>query len=163
MKNKLSKLSLTFALLCLCLFSVACSGDDGPDDEQEREYLTATVGGEEFASSLSMNVNQMNGVTTIIGAGNNGGIMLQFSNSSAGSYPIGGDNSGALTIAAYTQNTNNGIVAWQAPIDQSVSQGQIVVTNFSENNVKGTFNFTGTNTDDNSTVEVTNGKFNIDF
>lgn len=163
MKNYFSKLSLTYALFCLCLFSVACSSDDGSNDEQEGEYLTATVGGEGFTSSLSMNVTQMYDVTTIIGAGNNSGILLQFNKSSPGTYPIGGQNSGALTIAAYTQNTNNGVAAWQAPIDQRVSNGQIVVTNYSETNIKGTFSFTGTNTDDNSTVEVTNGKFNVDF
>ena len=106
----------------------------------------------------------MIGITTIVGAsGSNEGLMIQLSETSPGTYPIGGANSSALTLASYSEYSNSGVVAWQAPIDHSVLDGQIVVTNSTENNFRGTFTFTATNAEDNSTVEVTNGKFNINY
>lgn len=154
-------------LLSLLLFSliltVSCSSDDNSEAPDE-EYLTATIDGNSFASSLSVNMTQNMGVTTIGGtSSNNHSLMLQLSDNSPGTYLIGGENSSNLTIASYTTMTGSGVEAWQAPINHNISSGQIIISNSSDHNIKGTFNFTATNPDDNTTVEVTNGKFNINF
>lgn len=163
MKNKLSRFPLMF-LLSFLIFAVSCSKDDSAEDEQEGEYLTATIDGENFTSNLSITMTEMIDITSIGGvSSNNQSIMLQLSKTDPGTYSIGGPNSTSFTIAGYTASTSSGIKTWQAPLDQSVSDGQIVVTSSSEDNIKGTFSFTATNTGDNTTVEVTNGKFNINF
>ncbi len=162
MKNKFSVGSFRFSLLLL-IFLVSCSSEDSSEEEQEGEYFSATIDGEKYTSDLSINMTEMIGITTVIGASDSKGLMIQLSETSPGTYPIGGANSSALTLASYSEYTNSGVAAWQAPINQSVLDGQIVVTNSTETNFEGTFSFTATNSQDNSTVEVTNGKFNINF
>ena len=163
MKNSASRIAFVF-LLFFSFLSISCSSDDTSEDEQDGEYLSATIDGENYSSSLSINMTEMIGITTIIGVSDSSkGIMLQLAETSTGTYQIGGANSSDLTLASYSEYSGNAVAAWEAPIDHSVLDGEIVVTNSTENNLKGTFNFTATNSEDNSTVEVSNGKFNINF
>ncbi len=80
-----------------------------------------------------------------------------------GSYNIGGG-ANVFGNASYTEiDASNPTDAqtWVAPYDESVA-GEINVSDLSDTNIKGTFNFRGKNADG-SFKEITEGSFDVDF
>jgi hypothetical protein len=76
------------------------------------------------------------------------------------------DDAAISTVATYIEsNISNPLnsLVWAAPYDNSGAVGTVTITEISDTNVKGTFNFTGKNQDGEDTKAVTNGAFNVNF
>lgn len=81
-------------------------------------------------------------------------LQLSFSESlSAGTYDLSSFTSILFTYTA------------AAAADQffTNSAGQLIVTSNTNGNIEGTFEFTGTNSDNSATVEITGGSFSIEY
>lgn len=106
-------------------------------------------------SSITITANTMNGknITLSVIGGFEG----------VGSYNIGGG-ANVFGNASYTEvdvaNPTNS-ETWVAPFDESVA-GEISVSEVSNTNIKGTFNFKGKNADG-TFKEITEGSFNVNF
>lgn len=82
-----------------------------------------------------------------------------------GTYPIGGGanifNSASYTVTDVSNPQNPSTEIWQAPFDDMVA-GEIVITQVTDNKVKGTFNFSCKNVGGDQSVKViTEGSFNL--
>lgn len=163
MKNQLSKISFLF-ILSLLVFTVSCSSEDEENSEPDGEYLSAKVDNETYNSDLSLNYTNMAGFVTLTGVSKDQeGVLIQFSDQGTGTYKIGGDGANAMTIASFSTYETTTARVWLAPLDFSINDGEIVVTNFTESNIKGSFSFVGSNDNEGTSVQVTEGKFNINF
>ncbi|SRR5690606_18336182 len=161
---KTMKKLLMMSLLCLAF--IACSKDDdggGGGGSVAEGTIKAKVDGTAFTSNSQFTIgNKVNagGTTTVTlqGSDNSGNaiVMIISGFEDAGTYNIGGG-ANVFTNASYTQG---GADSWQAPFDDTVA-GEIKVSEVSDTNIKGTFEFTAKNSDDDSTKKITEGVFNI--
>ncbi len=106
-------------------------------------------------SSVTITANTMNGKNISLS------IMAGFEG--VGSYNIGGG-ANVFTTASYTEvDVANPMDAqvWSAPFDETVA-GEIKVSEVTNTNIKGTFNFKGKNADG-SFKDVTEGSFDVNF
>jgi len=127
----------------------------GSNYKSDAALTTAILTNSGGTSSLTITANTMNGrnISLSIIGGFDG----------AGSYNIGGG-ANVFGNASYTEiDVANPMDAeiWSAPFDESVA-GEINVSEVSNTNIKGTFNFKGKNADG-SFKEITEGSFNVDF
>jgi len=160
----------------LALGSIACSNDDdgGNNGNAADGTITATTEGSggNFSSTQQATQAQRStsgSTTTIIvtGSDSNGKNLTLLINgfTGTGTYELGGNNNVAVT-ASYTEtNLQNpqSSPSWAAPYSGNVD-GQINVSEVTDTNIQGTFNFTGRNNGDDSDLKViSNGSFNVNF
>ena len=170
--KKLFVLMLGVALISL----TGCSNDDSTDGgggSAASGTLTAKVGGVTYQSlEISSSATVANsGQNLIIIATNSDGNafnMSVFGYSGPGTYKLTGADPLITNTASYTETDvdlsnpqNSTTEIWQAPYDSS-EVGEIVVTEETNDKIKGTFSFTCKNVNgDNSVKNVTNGAFNL--
>lgn len=127
----------------------------GSNYSSEPSFTTATLIEANGSRTISITANTLNGKNiTISVIGGFEGV---------GSYNIGGG-ANVFGNASYTEvDTSNPTDAqiWSAPYDDTVA-GEINVSEVTDTNIKGTFNFRGKN-EDGSLKEITEGSFNVDF
>jgi len=161
-------------VLLVSLAVTACSkkDDDGGDGGTAGSgEVTAKVDGSSF-SSLEI------ASTASISSGGNTVVTLQGSDASGkgiiiiinpfdgvGTYEIG--DSSVFTLATYVEaNASNpqNSQTWSAPYEDSGVVGEINVSEKTDTNIKGTFNFKAKNVNgDQSIKNITNGSFNLSF
>lgn len=169
----IKKIGLFFAIALVSL-TTSCSSDDngGGGSNATLGTIRARVAGANY-TSMEMGTfatrQVIGGLTTIIVQGSDAsGKAIQIvitGYDGLGSYEISED-AAISTVASYIEsnisNPMNSLV-WAAPYENSGVAGTVTVTEISETNVKGTFNFTGKNQDGEDTKTVTNGAFNVNF
>lgn len=158
MKN-LKKITI---LLFATLLWVSCaSNDDNPDGSEGGEFLTAKVNGTNFSSfedsiGASIGTGGAGDVLAVQGS-NTGGDYIRINLTSytgIGTYTIGNSITNVSSIA-YGSVTPLG--AWTSTFD--IGNGSVEITDDNSDFVEGTFSFTGINNSDNTTKNVTEGKF----
>jgi len=175
---KTVKLICAFMLVAGIAMVSSCSSDDngGGGGNAALGTIKAKVDG--------TNVTTMSMVTfaTRVGSmlslsGNTGGTsskafsLIITTLDGVGTYDIGGGSTGlGQANASYTEimvDISNPAATetkvWQAPYTGGEKVGEINISEISDTNVKGTFFFTCRNSTDNSTKNVTEGSFNINF
>lgn len=156
----------------------SCSSDDDSGDDgggtggAASGVLVAKIDGNNYQSmSVSSSATVANnGQNLIIIASNSSGKAFSFTVlgfDGTGTYPLGGGanifNSASYTVTDVNLSNpqNSTTEVWQAPYDDT-AVGEIVVTEVTDNKVKGTFNFTCKNVGgDQSVKTITNGSFNL--
>lgn len=168
----LKQTTYVFAI-ALALIFTGCSKDDdgGGGGDAASGTIKAKVDGANFTSNsdfTTANTVNAGGTTTmtIQGTDNSGkGFMFIINGmDGTGTYEIGSGVGGISIIASYVEaNASNPIDSqtWQAPFDDTVA-GQIQISELSDTNVKGTFEFTCKNSNDDSMKEITDGSFNVE-
>lgn len=168
----LKNISLLIMCFSLITFS-SCSNDDdggdgGGDQGAASGTITAKINGTSF-TSLEMTST----ATTVTGGGQTtltmqGNTQTQAINmiingyDGVGTYEISDDN--VFRIASYIEpNASNpaNSQTWSAPYQDSGVIGEIKISEETASNIKGTFHFTGKNSNDDSTKNVTEGSFNL--
>lgn len=162
------------------IFSLTLSSCGGSDDggggggSAANGTIKAKVGSSNFTS---MQIASFATKQQISGAGYT--IILQGSDASGkaiqlilngvdgqpGTYQIS-DTGNISAIGTYTEvNISNPLNSqtWAAPYDDSGVVGSVTISEITDTNIKGTFNFTGKNQDGTDTKAITNGAFNLDF
>lgn len=171
MKNFKKSILVLMAVVAVSLTSCKKDDDGGGGGGAASGTVQAKVGGSNYksdsaltsailtssggTSSVTITANTMNGrnITLSIIGGFDG----------EGTYNIGGG-ANVFGNASYTEiDVSNPTDAeiWVAPFDESVA-GEINISEVSDKNIKGTFNFRGKN-EDGSFKEITEGTFNVDF
>ena len=168
---KFSLLYLIFGLIAFNLSSCNKDDDGGDGGTAAPGTVKAKIDGSSFESSqLASQATLVDLGSTytinIIGtdlSGNNLSLILN-GVVGPGTYVIGGDNMVSIS-GSYTEINTSTFQSstWQAPYEGGVEVGEINISEFSEENVKGTFSFTAKNSDDDSFKSITKGAFNMDF
>jgi hypothetical protein len=178
MKTIKKTIYVTFLCLSVILASCSSSDDDNGGDGDNggaggAEYLTAKIAGNDWAAStdiaslIGAETGTSNGTTvmTIQGSTNDGDyIQIVIQNyDGEGTYTTGDDiqNTNSLSYGELVGTT--GIDLWSngfiSALISGVGTGQIVVESDSNGVISGTFTFNGYNAADESTKNVTVGKF----
>lgn len=153
----------------------SCSNDDDTSGGSAAASgtLVAKVDGTSFQSmeiSSSATLANPGGISNlIIIASNSDGNAFAFTivgYDGPGTYPLGGNanitNSGSYTETDISNLTNPTTEIWQAPYDDT-EVGSITITEETDDNVKGNFEFTCKNVNgDNSVKVITDGSFDLD-
>ncbi|MCB0456671.1 MAG: DUF6252 family protein [Flavobacteriaceae bacterium] len=167
----------TFKILSLFLFAglvlASCKKDDdgGNGGGAGEGTVTAKINGSTFTSleiaTVATEVTQA-GVTTVRIQGSNSdglGIVLTISPyEGTGTYEI--SDASVFTYATYIETDINNPLnsqSWNAPFESSGVVGEIKISEKTDTKIKGTFNFTAKNPDDNTTKQITEGSFNANF
>jgi hypothetical protein len=167
---------LTLLLMCFSLvtFSSCSDDDDGGDDggggAAASGTITAQINGSSFTSlemtSFASKVTG-GGQTTLTMQGNTQSQAINMiinGYDGVGTYEISDSN--VFRIASYVEpNVSNpaNSQTWSAPFQDSGVVGEINISEESDSNIKGTFNFTCKNSNDGSTKNITDGAFNLNF
>lgn len=152
-------LKLIFALALLLGIS-SCSDSTDEDLGLSGEgSLTAKIDGSNFeALSVAVVATISNNVAAIQGSNSDGEyIRLNISNyNGVGTYTTGNSIS---NVSSAMYGSVNPVIAWVSTFD--IGTGTIEVTEETDTTIKGTFSFTGINSDGNTTSKtITEGKFN---
>lgn len=157
----MKKFMFLFALLLsLALFATSCDDDDsstGPSD-LKIGTMKATVGGDSFEAQNALYYNttgQVSGAQVDITNPINGttktiSVILQ---------KTGEVEAKTYTAVCFYQETT-GMGATGSTVSWNDASGSCEVTEVTDTEIRGTFSFTGTNENDESTKEVT-GSFNV--
>lgn len=158
MKKLLVLISLTFVL---SMFLSSCSDDDkttGPSTELKLGELTAKIGSTDWKITDAAYYNDdfvIEGTETLENPNTGNSMMIQFIGIADGKAP---EVKTHTTTCSYTESriVDESMVynVW------SSESATTVVTSVTSTNIIGTFSFTGTNTDDNTT-KVISGSFNV--
>jgi hypothetical protein len=170
----IKKIGIVLTMAFATLLS-SCSSDDGGGGGGSASLgqVKAKVGGTNFTSmdlATFATKQVIGGFTTIIVQGSDASgkaiqLILSDYDGGTGTYAIS-DDANISAIASYIEaNISNPMASqtWAAPYDGSGAVGSITITEISDTNVKGTFNFTGKNQDGDDTKAITNGAFNVNF
>jgi hypothetical protein len=170
----IKKIGIVLTMAFATLLS-SCSSDDGGGGGGTASLgqVKAKVGGTNFTSmdlATFATKQVIGGFTTIIVQGSDASgkaiqLILSDYDGGTGTYAIS-DDANISAIASYIEaNISNPMASqtWAAPYDGSGSAGSITITEISDTNVKGTFNFTGKNQNGDDTKAITNGAFNVNF
>jgi len=165
---------LTLLLMCLSLITLSsCSkdddgGDGGGDQGAASGTITAKINGASFTSlemtSFASTVTG-GGQTTLTMQGNTQSQAINMiinGYDGVGTYEISDNN--VFIIASYIEpNVSNpaNSQTWSAPFQDSGVIGEIKISEESDSTIKGTFNFTCKNSQDDSTKNITEGSFNL--
>lgn len=154
---KTLKLIFVFTII---LGILSCS--DSSDEEiglSGEGTLTAKVDGSNFeALSVAVGATISNNVVAIQGSNSEGEyIRLNISNyNGVGTYTTGNSIS---NVSSAMYGLVNPVIAWVSTFD--IGSGTIEITEDTDSAIKGTFSFTGVNSDGNTTSKtVTEGNFN---
>ena len=149
---------------------VSCNKDDdgGEAGTAGEGTITATIDGSQFTSldiTSAANTSSGGGQTTLTMQGNTSsqGInLIIFGYEGAGTYELSDTN--VFISASYIEpNVNDPMNTqiWNAPYQDSGVVGEIKVAEDADGRVKGTFNFTGKNANDDTMKTVTDGSFDL--
>jgi hypothetical protein len=163
-------------LLCLAVVSafsiLSCSSDDdgGDGGSAAAGTITAKIDGSSFTSleiTSFASKNSSGPTTTLILQGNTQSQAINLlinGYEGEGTYEITDAN--VFIVASYIEpnisdpmNTQT----WSAPFSGSGVIGEIKISEETDSGVKGTFNFTGKNSQDDSQKVITEGSFNLNF
>ena len=163
--------------LALVFTGTSCSSDDdgGDGGNAAAGTIQAKVDGTLVTTLEMVTFATLSGTSNLQIQGNTGGtsskaFVLQMQGlDGVGTYTIGGG-ANIINTAVYSEitvdisNPSNTVTNdWQAPFDSSVA-GEIKISELTDTKVVGTFSFTGKNVNgDNSTKQITEGSFNINF
>lgn len=163
-------------IVAISLTFTACKKDeDGGDPSKAKEgTISAKIDGASFNSEpITSAANLVTSASTLTIQGNTAGtsskalVMAIVGYDGVGTYEIGGDNL-IFVNASYTEievNMNNPMDSktkiWQAPYEGGDVVGQIQITEQSDNNIKGKFNFKAKSTTDGSIKNISDGVFNL--
>ena len=152
--------ALVILTLAFSLFITSCKDDDnttGPSEVKLGE-MTATVGGADFKAGNAYyynTVNQISGGQQVGGLTNIADVnTISIQLLQAGGEPM----VKSYSDICYYQETrgmapNNTVKQW------NTTNGTCEITEVTDEYVKGTFSFTGTNEDDNNSTKSVSGKF----
>ncbi len=167
MKN--FKTLMLFIMIGSLVTLVGCSSDDdgGDGGNAGAGTMTAKVDGTTVTSiELASQATLVASTSTLIlqGTDANGiGFVITINGyTGTGTYNIDGNTTGfsvAIYIETDVSNPSN-TQSWQAPYNTSIN-GSVSVSEETSDNVKGTFEFTGKNANDNSQKVITDGSFNL--
>ncbi|MDR6966397.1 hypothetical protein J2X31_000390 [Flavobacterium arsenatis] len=172
----LKKISILFLATVLSTAVISCSGDDdgNPTPPTALEgQITANVGGANFTSitqgTTAVKVATGGAFTITVQGTDLGGRQLQLIlngvDATTGTYQISQE-AAISAIGSYTEVNTTTFTSqtWAAPNGTDDVSGSITITEISDTNIKGTFNFTARNQEDaNNVKEVTGGSFNVNF
>ena len=151
----------------------SCSKDDdgGSGGAAAEGTITAKVDGTTVSSETMLTTG------VLIGTGSASTLTLQGTNTAGkgyqiiingyegvGTYEIGGTSS-VFVVGNYIEsNVSNpsATQTWAAPFDDTVA-GQLQISSATSSKVIGTFNFTGKNTENNTTKTISEGSFNVNL
>ena len=165
---------LTLLLMCLSLITISsCSSDDdggdgGGDQGAASGTITAKINGNSFTSLEMTSIASLangGGQTTLTIQGNTQSqafSMIINGYDGVGTYEISDSN--VFRIASYIEpNISNpaNTQTWSAPYENSGICGEIKISEETDSKIKGTFNFTCKNAEDDSTKNITEGSFNL--
>lgn len=174
--KSIKTISSLFLAAFVALTTLSCSGDDSGGSTggvAAAGTIEAKVGGSNFKSmtiattALKVSVGGATSIT-IQGSDSSGKtiqLILNGVDATTGSYDIGVDTN-ISAVGTYTEiNTSTfASTTWAAPYEGGGVVGEITITEITDTNIKGTFNFTGRNQENASdTKAVTNGAFNVAF
>ncbi|PVW17121.1 DUF6252 family protein [Marixanthomonas spongiae] len=159
-------------ILFVSLSLLACkSDDDGGDDPQGGEgNFTAKVDGNSYKGMSGTVVAEVSGngagQTLAVSGGTSKSENLQviiIGFDGEGTYQLNFTNIGTYSYLPDPNNPDpNSVVVYTTVGDAQNNYGELKVSSYDGDSVKGTFSFTGYNLDDlNDTVAVTEGSFNI--
>ncbi|WP_179008600.1 DUF6252 family protein [Winogradskyella forsetii] len=172
--RKFNQIMLFIMTVSLVTFTSCSSDDDGGSvGNAPSGTLVASVDGSnyqsmEISSSATLANNGQN--LTIIATNSDGNAFsfTIFGYSGVGTYDFDGSISTGVNVATYTEtdvNLSNPINSttevWQAPYE-NLSVGSISIAEETDNNIKGTFQFTCKNLNgDQSVKSITDGSFDL--
>ena len=174
MKKLKNSILVLMAVMAISLTS--CKKDDdggsGGGGQAGAGQIVASVNGGNFTSlEITSKATQSSGggTTTLILQGSDAsgkGIFITMNNfDGVGTYQFSDSN--VFLVATYIEtNINNPTDSqtWTAPYQDSGIVGEIKISEKTDTNIKGTFNFTGKNVNgDQSLRNVTDGSFNLNF
>ncbi|WP_111309040.1 DUF6252 family protein [Confluentibacter sediminis] len=169
--KKLKQLILLFTASCLLLvtFYSCSSNDDGGSNGAAGEgTIVAKIEGDTFTSM------KITSFASVVTGGAQTTLTMQGNTSSqainmiingyegVGTYQLSDSN--VFVIASYMEpNINDPLNSqtWSAPYQDSGVVGEIKISEETDTNVIGTFQFTCKNSNDDSTKSVTEGSFNL--
>ncbi len=169
MKNLKQIMVLLMAVTMLSITSCSKDDDGGEGGSAGEGTITAKVNGTQVTTldiTSVANTVTGGGQTTLTLQGNTSSAafnMIIFGYEGVGTYELSDDN--VFISASYTEiDASDPLNAqiWSAPFQDSGIVGEINVSEDADGKVKGTFNFTGKNTDDGSIKTITDGSFNLD-
>lgn len=159
----------TLLLITISLISVtSCKSDDdgGEGGGAAAGTITAKIDGTSFTSLELTSIATLAAGNLIIQGNDASGksiVMTIFGYNGEGTYEFTGANPAILNIANYIEadiNNPANTQSWTSPYDGTVS-GSVSIAVETTNSVEGTFEFTGRNANDMTTVAVTEGAFNL--
>ena len=166
---------LVVAFVATCVLSLqSCKTDDdgGDSGSASNGTVSASIDGSSYKSdAVGTSVRQIvaNGNTTTVITSNelssSRNITLTLNGvDSVGTYLIGGGANISIVASYIEANVSNPADAqiWSAPFNDT-STGEINIVTLTDSKIEGTFEFTGKNNQDDSTVRVTSGSFNLDL
>jgi len=172
----LKKISILFLATVLSTSIISCAGDDdgnNVDPVAVEGTITANVGGANFTSivqgTTAMKVAVGGTYTITIQGTDLGGRQIQLIlngvDGETGTYEISQE-AAISAIGSYIEVNTTTFTSktWVAPFEDSGVAGSITITEISDTNIKGTFNFTARNQEDaQDSKEITGGSFNVNF
>ncbi|HZW62464.1 MAG TPA: DUF6252 family protein [Flavobacteriaceae bacterium] len=168
--EKFQKFMLLAAVVLFTTVSSCSSDDDGGGGGQAAQgTITAKIDGVSF-TSLEMtsfaSVTTAGGQTTLVMQGNTSSQAINIvinGYDGEGTYELS-DNNVFRTASYIEPNVNNPVdtQTWTAPYENSGLAGEINISEETETAVKGTFSFTGKNSNDDSIKTITEGSFNLE-
>lgn len=172
----LKKISILFLAVVLSTSIVSCSGDDSGDNNDPIAAvgtITAKVGGNNFKSvtqgTTAVKVAAGGAYTITIQGTDLGGKQIQLIlngvDGETGTYEIS-DDAGISAIGSYIEINSSTFTSqtWVAPYENSGVAGSITITEISDTNIKGNFEFTARNQENTQDSKaVTAGAFNVNF
>lgn len=173
----LKKISILFLATVLSTSILSCSGDDGGESTgggvAVEGTISANVAGAGFTSitqgTTAVKVATGDAYTITIQGTDLGGKNLQLIlngvDGTTGTYEIGVDTA-ISAIGTYTEVnlTTFATQTWVAPYEDGGVAGSITITEISDTNIKGTFEFTAKNQENaQDSKEITGGSFNVNF
>jgi hypothetical protein len=164
------KQTLIVLLMSMSLVTLSsCSSDDdgGGGGQAAAGTVTAKINGTTFTSlevASVANYVAAGNVMTIQGSDADGKAILLVINGyeGEGTYEIGGDNS-IFVSGSYTEIDINTLTSetWTAPYAGGELAGSISISEETEDNLKGTFEFSARNDDSDIVKNITDGSFNV--
>lgn len=156
--KRLALLALVFATATVSATVSAC-GDDGGDPPVGAGRVTATVGGTDFKSTLSVTASRPSNVLTIVGVGANGRqISIVVNGATAtGAVAVG---AGSTSYVQYSETSQQ----WLSNL--AGGTGTVTLTTLSSTHATGTFSVTGaalTSSGASGTKAVTSGSFDVSY
>jgi len=164
MKNSILKITLCLSFI---LLFTSCNTDDdneGGSPVIGNTFLTAKVNGVNFEASEEVIFVAFGGALSdqsgIVGT-NEDGYEISFilpNPLTEGTIDRSTMDTEFITVLSYSESPNN--ARWGVSNDDNrETPFTITISNIDENFVEGTFSFVGTNIEDNTTIEVTEGQF----
>lgn len=178
MKTKALKL-FTIAMICIAGFTSCSKDDDNNGGDDGNFYFTAKIDGNDFSADMSnptfTSIHKYHAESISISAMKDaanpgaGGFLININSgySGTGTYTVGvgGEEENYARYMTGSMATSN-LNSWAAETGNgssanNVGTGTITITADANNIVEGTFSFEGYNNADQTTKQITAGKFRM--